>query len=79
MGYRNFNAFLHAYRIRDACAQLLDPNFARTPILTIALDVGYQSLNTFNRGFRETMGVTPSAYRAGGEIAPQILQSDPIS
>lgn len=78
LGYRNFNAFLHAYRIKDACSQLLDPSLARTPILTIALDVGYQSLNTFNRGFRETMGVTPSAYRAG-EIAPQIPQSDPIS
>jgi AraC-like DNA-binding protein len=65
LGHRNFNAFLHDYRIREACEMLRDPDQSRTPILTIALSVGYQSINTFNRGFREVMGVTPSAYRAG--------------
>jgi AraC-like DNA-binding protein len=65
LGHRNFNAFLHDYRIREACEMLRDPDRSRTPILTIALSVGYQSINTFNRGFREVMGVTPSAYRAG--------------
>ena len=67
LGYRNFNAFLHDYRVRDACAQLRDPAMSRTPILTIALSVGYDSVNTFNRGFREVMGTTPSAYRAAGK------------
>ncbi len=67
LGYRNFNAFLHDYRVRDACAQLRDPALHRTPILTIALSVGYDSVNTFNRGFREVMGTTPSAYRAATE------------
>lgn len=64
LGYANFNAFLHDYRIRDACLQLRDPQMRRIPILTIALSTGYQSINTFNRGFREIMGVTPSAYRS---------------
>jgi AraC-like DNA-binding protein len=64
LGYRNFNALLHHYRVREACRQLSDPNLKRTPILTIALSVGYASVNTFNRGFREVMGVTPSAWRA---------------
>jgi AraC-like DNA-binding protein len=63
LGYRNFNALLHDYRIREACRQLSDPGLRRTPILTIALSVGYASVNTFSRGFREIMGVTPSAYR----------------
>jgi AraC-like DNA-binding protein len=63
LGYRNFNALLHDYRIREACRQLSDPNLRRTPILTIALSVGYASINTFSRGFREIVGVTPSAYR----------------
>ena len=43
---------------------LSDPDQARTPILTIALTVGYQSINTFNRAFREIMGETPSAFRS---------------
>lgn len=66
LGYQNFNAFLHDYRIRDACRQLRDPAMKRVPILTIALSTGYQSVNTFNRGFREVMGMAPSAYRSMG-------------
>jgi AraC-like DNA-binding protein len=65
LGYRNFNVFLHHYRIGEACELLRDPEQRRLPILTIALSIGYQSINTFNRGFRELTGVTPSAYRAG--------------
>ena len=64
MGFRNFNAFLHHYRLREACEMLSDPGQARTPILTIALTVGYQSINTFNRAFREIVGETPSTFRA---------------
>jgi AraC-like DNA-binding protein len=69
LGYANFNAYLHAWRIREACEQLRDPEMRRTPIMTIALSVGYQSVNTFNRGFREVMGTTPSQWRAD-ETAP---------
>ncbi len=64
LGYNNYNAFLHSYRIREACVQLQDPTTRRIPILTIALSVGYQSVNTFNRAFRDIHGMTPSAYRA---------------
>ena len=64
LGFANFKAFLHAWRIREACEQLRDPGQIRTPILTVALSVGYQSVNTFNRGFRELMGRTPSDWRA---------------
>jgi AraC-like DNA-binding protein len=63
LGYRNFNALLHDYRLRDACNRLADPARAHLPILTIALDVGYQSITPFNQAFREAMGCTPSAYR----------------
>lgn len=65
LGYRNFNALLHEHRIREACRQLSDPALARLPILSIALSVGYASVGTFNRGFREIMGVAPSEWRAG--------------
>ena len=63
LGYRNFNALLHEYRLRDACEWLADPAKAHLPILTIALDVGYQSVAPFNQAFREAKGCTPSAYR----------------
>jgi AraC-like DNA-binding protein len=63
LGYRNFNALLHEHRLRDACAQLADPAKAHLPILSIALDVGYQSIAPFNQAFREARGCTPSEYR----------------
>ena len=64
LGYRNFNQMLHAYRIADAAAALADPDKRHLPILTIALTAGYQSINPFNRAFKESKGVTPSAFRA---------------
>ena len=65
LGDRNFNAFLHRLRIAEACRRFDDRALRTTPILTVALSVGYNSVNTFNRGFREVTGDTPSAYRAG--------------
>ena len=64
LGYRNFNQMLHAYRVADAAAALADPEKRHLPILTIALTSGYQSINPFNRAFKESKGVTPSAFRA---------------
>jgi AraC-like DNA-binding protein len=63
LGYRNFNALLHHYRIGEACSMLSDAKNS-LPILTIALTVGYNSINPFNRAFRDAKGMTPSAYRA---------------
>jgi AraC-like DNA-binding protein len=63
LGYRNFNALLHEHRLRDACEQLADPAKAHLPILTIALDVGYQSITPFNQAFRDAKGCTPTVYR----------------
>jgi AraC-like DNA-binding protein len=63
LGYRNFNALLHEYRIEEACRELSDPKKDHLPILTIALTVGYNSINPFNRAFRDAKGMTPSAFR----------------
>lgn len=63
LGYRNFSAFLNSYRIVAAQKELADPESARTPVLTIALDLGYASLGPFNRAFREATGTTPTEFR----------------
>ncbi|MEM9377434.1 MAG: helix-turn-helix domain-containing protein [Pseudomonadota bacterium] len=63
LGYRNFAAFLNQYRLAEAKEALSDPDQARTPILTIAMDAGYASLATFNRAFKTEEGLTPSAFR----------------
>lgn len=64
LGHRNFSSFLNGYRIAHAKAELSDPDKARIPILTIALDSGFSSLAPFNRAFRAAEGVTPSEFRA---------------
>jgi len=63
LGYRNFNVFLNAHRIEEAKAALADPAQAEVPVITIAMDAGFQSLGPFNRAFKATTGVTPSEYR----------------
>jgi len=63
LGFRNFNAMLHAYRVEEASLALADADKQSVPVLTIALSVGYQSITPFNNAFREIMGVTPSEYR----------------
>jgi AraC-like DNA-binding protein len=78
LGYRNFNALLHEYRIAEACRDLANPAKNSLPILTIALTVGYNSINPFNRAFRESKGMTPSAYRAQAQ-AEKTHSSDPSS
>jgi AraC-like DNA-binding protein len=78
LGYRNFNALLHKYRLRDACERLADPSKAHLPILTIALDVGYQSIAPFNQAFRGVMGCTPSDYRRQHTNLPDSLKTSSI-
>lgn len=63
LGYRNFNDFLHHYRVDEAAQRLLRQDL---PILSIALDVGYGSIGPFNRAFKQIKGVTPSEFRAHG-------------
>jgi AraC-like DNA-binding protein len=63
LGHRNFNAFLNAYRIEDAKRALHDHALAEVPVLTIAMDAGFQSLGPFNRAFKAETGVTPTEFR----------------
>ena len=70
LGYRNFAAFLNNYRLAYAKGVLSDPEQARLPVLTIAMDAGYASLATFNRAFKSTEGKTPTDFRRAALAAP---------
>jgi AraC-like DNA-binding protein len=63
LGYRNFNDFLHAWRIRAACERRRRAQDARLPVLSIALEVGYGSIGPFNRAFKARIGMTPTQFR----------------
>ncbi|MEN1727722.1 MAG: AraC family transcriptional regulator [Pseudomonadota bacterium] len=57
----NFNRFINEMRVDHAREQLRSTD---QDVLTIALGSGFNSKATFNRVFRETAGITPSAWRA---------------
>jgi AraC-like DNA-binding protein len=63
LGHRNFNAFLNSYRIEEAKAALADPGQEQVPVLTIAMDTGFQSIGPFNRGFKAATDLTPTEFR----------------
>lgn len=63
LGHRNFNAFLNRYRIEEAKAALADPQQKEVPVLTIAMDAGFQSIGPFNRAFKAATDLTPTEFR----------------
>ncbi len=63
LGHRNFSAFLNRNRIAEAREKLSSRDDVDLPVLTIAMDLGYNSLPTFNRAFRSETGTNPSEFR----------------
>jgi AraC-like DNA-binding protein len=60
--------YLQRRRIERAMAFLRETD---RPVSDISLDVGFLSLGTFSRTFREIVGVSPSAYRTREQAAPR--------
>jgi AraC-like DNA-binding protein len=58
--------YINHLRIYKACQLLAETEYQ---ITTIGLEVGYDTLSTFNRNFRRLIGRTPSAFRAGRRFA----------
>ena len=63
LGYQNFNDFVNTYRLEAVKKAMLESDKRSLPILTIAMDCGFNSLSPFNRVFRERENMTPSEYR----------------
>lgn len=61
LGYRNFNDYINQLRVADAAERLR--NEPDTPVLNISLDVGYRTLSSFNRAFRDIKNTTPTEFR----------------
>jgi AraC-like DNA-binding protein len=59
----NFNDFVNSYRIREVCSKLSDPTTSeRFTISGIAFECGFNSQATFQRVFKNSMGVSPREY-----------------
>ncbi|TAL35562.1 MAG: AraC family transcriptional regulator [Alphaproteobacteria bacterium] len=62
---KSFPKLLNELRVEDAKRMLHDPAI---PIQVLAFEVGFNSLASFNRVFREVTGETPSEYRSSHKI-----------
>jgi AraC-like DNA-binding protein len=58
--------YINHLKIYKACQLLTETELN---ITTIGLEVGYDTLSTFNRNFRQLVGKTPSAFRADRRFA----------
>jgi AraC-like DNA-binding protein len=63
LGFKNFPAYVNAFRLEEVRRRLLDHHHDEVPILTMALDAGFGSIAVFNRAFKERYAMTPTAYR----------------
>ncbi|MBC8167297.1 MAG: AraC family transcriptional regulator [Bryobacteraceae bacterium] len=78
----NFFDFVNEWRVREARQRLRDE--PGTPVLTIAMDVGFNSKSTFNSAFQRFTRMTPSAYRrdlaagsGAGKREPDLRSASP--
>lgn len=60
---QNFYEFVNRYRIEAACRELRSDHQGEIRILDLAMAVGFNSKNTFNRAFRKYQGCTPLEFR----------------
>ena len=56
----SFNSYVNNFRLNHACYLLNNTNES---IMNCALNSGYNSIRTFNRNFKETLGMTPEEFR----------------
>lgn len=57
-----FSTLMNHYRVEEVKRRLIHPKYQHYSILAIALDCGFSNKATFNRVFKQLVGLTPSAY-----------------
>ena len=63
LGHRNFTAYVNGWRLAEAQTALADPAQRDLPVLSIALEAGFQSIGPFNRAFKVATGRMPTEFR----------------
>ncbi len=59
----NFNNFINHYRIEESLELLRDPQYQNHTIASVAFEVGFNSISSFNTAFKKQIGKTPLDYR----------------
>lgn len=73
----NFSVLLNEYRIKEACRRLMDTeNYGNYTIEGIANSVGYKSRSNFASIFKESVGLTPSAFQRMSRDGENVVDLD---
>lgn len=59
----NYNSFINSYRIKEASRLLGDEDHNNLTVASIAFEVGFNSISSFNTAFKKQVGQTPQVYR----------------
>ena len=65
---QSFSDVVNGYRLGEVKRRLLTVDAQRLTLLALALDAGFNSKSTFNRGFKEKEGITPKEYQKKYQI-----------
>ncbi|MCK4747779.1 MAG: helix-turn-helix domain-containing protein, partial [Bacteroidales bacterium] len=60
---KNFYTFINEYRIREVKNLLVDDEYSKYTLTSIAFDAGFSSKSSFNSIFKNSTGMTPSQFR----------------
>ncbi|MBV1910029.1 MAG: helix-turn-helix transcriptional regulator [Kangiellaceae bacterium] len=63
LGHTNFSTYINTYRIELIKQTLSNPDNRHIPILTIAMNHGFNSISPFNRAFKQSESMTPKEFR----------------
>ena len=61
---KNFYTFVNELRIEEVKEKLRDPKNDNLKILSLAYDSGFNSKATFNRIFKQYVGLTPLEFKS---------------
>lgn len=59
----NFNNFINLYRVNEAKEMIKNPQYKDYKIIAIGYEAGFKSKTSFNRAFKNLVGLTPSEYK----------------
>ncbi len=60
---KNFYHFVNEYRMEEVKKRLLSDEYKRLTLLAIAYDCGFNSKSAFNMVFKQSTGLTPTAWK----------------
>ena len=58
----NFYDFVNEYRIKEFIAKLEQDEHKAKTLLSLSMEVGFNSKSTFNKAFKSVLNETPSSY-----------------